>query len=113
MIQDPITLHKSATVADALKIMKENKIGGIPIVDENNVLQGILTNRDLRFEKNFHRGVSEIMTRENLITAPENTDLRKAEEILKNYKIEKLPVVTKDGKLKNLKNHHREPLHRP
>jgi len=102
MIQDPITLHKSATVADALKIMKEHKIGGIPIVDEENVLQGILTNRDLRFEKNFHRGVSEIMTRENLITAPENTNLVEAEEILKNYKIEKLPVVTKDGKLKGL-----------
>jgi len=102
MIQDPITLHKGAIVADALKIMKENKIGGIPIVDENNVLQGILTNRDLRFERNFNRGVSEIMTKENLITAPENTDLKKAEEILKNYKIEKLPVVTTDGKLKGL-----------
>jgi len=102
MIQDPVTLHKGATVAEALKIMKEHKIGGIPIVDENNVLQGILTNRDLRFEKNFSKGVSEIMTRENLITAPENTNLVEAEEILKNYKIEKLPVVTKDGKLKGL-----------
>ncbi len=102
MIQDPITLNKDAIVSDALKIMKENKIGGIPIVDENNVLQGILTNRDLRFERNFNRGVAEIMTKENLITAPENTDLKKAEEILKNYKIEKLPVVTKDGKLKGL-----------
>lgn len=102
MIKDPITLHKDALVSDALKIMKDNKIGGIPIVDEQNILVGILTNRDLRFEKNVTRGVSEIMTKENLVTAPEHTDLREAENILKNYKIEKLPVVTKDGQLKGL-----------
>jgi IMP dehydrogenase len=102
MIKDPITLHKNATVADALKIMKDNKIGGIPIVDKDNTLVGILTNRDLRFERNMHRGVSEVMTRENLITAPENTDLKQAEQILEHYKIEKLPVVTGDGKLKGL-----------
>jgi IMP dehydrogenase len=102
MIKDPITLHKSAIVSDALKIMKDNKIGGIPIVDENNILVGILTNRDLRFERNFNKGVAEIMTKENLVTAPENTDLKEAENILKNYKIEKLPVVTKDGQLKGL-----------
>jgi IMP dehydrogenase len=102
MIKDPVTLHKDAIVADALKIMKDNKIGGIPIVDEDKTLLGILTNRDLRFEKDIHKGVAEIMTRDNLITAPENTDLKEAEEILKQYKIEKLPVVTKDGKLKGL-----------
>jgi len=102
MIKDPITLHKDALVSDALKIMKDNKIGGIPIVDANNILVGILTNRDLRFERNINRGVSEIMTKENLVTAPENTDLKEAENILKNYKIEKLPVVTSDGQLKGL-----------
>ncbi len=73
--------------------MKENKIGGIPIVDNNNKLVGILTNRDLRFETNHRKKVSEVMTKENLITAPEGTDLKKAEKILSQYKIEKLPVV--------------------
>jgi len=99
LIIDPITLHKEATIADALRLMKENKIGGIPIVDNNNVLVGILTNRDLRFEDNKRRKVSEVMTNENLITAPEGTDLKKAEKILQKYKIEKLPVVNKQGKL--------------
>jgi IMP dehydrogenase len=79
--------------------MKENSIGGIPIVDTNNKLVGILTNRDLRFETNKKKKVSEVMTSENLITAPEGTDLRKAEKILQNYKIEKLPVVGRNGKL--------------
>jgi IMP dehydrogenase len=79
--------------------MKENKIGGIPIVDKNNKLVGILTNRDLRFETDRKRKVSEVMTKENLIIAPEGTDLRKAEKILRQYKIEKLPVVSKQGKL--------------
>jgi IMP dehydrogenase len=99
MIVDPITLEVNATIGDALNLMKENKIGGIPIVDKNNKLVGILTNRDLRFETDQKRKVSEVMTKENLIIAPEGTDLRKAEKILRQYKIEKLPVVSKQGKL--------------
>ena len=99
MIVDPITLEISATIGDALVLMKENKIGGIPIVDKGNKLVGILTNRDLRFETDRKRKVSEVMTKENLIIAPEGTDLRKAEKILRQYKIEKLPVVSKQGKL--------------
>jgi len=99
MIIDPITLKHDATISDALKLMRENRIGGIPIIDGEGKLAGILTNRDLRFEENMQRPVSEVMTRENLITAPEGTDLAKAEIILRNYKIEKLPVVNKSGKL--------------
>jgi IMP dehydrogenase len=99
LIIDPITLHEQATIGDALRLMKENRIGGIPIVDNNKVLVGILTNRDLRFEKDQRRRVSEVMTKENLITAPEGTDLKKAEKILQKYKIEKLPVVDKKGQL--------------
>lgn len=100
MIIDPITLRVDATIGDALQLMKENKIGGIPIVDQNQMLVGILTNRDLRFESdNKRRKVSEVMTKENLITAPDGTDLKKAEKILRQYKIEKLPVVNKSGKL--------------
>jgi IMP dehydrogenase len=79
--------------------MKENKIGGIPIVDSKSKLVGILTNRDLRFERTPDKKVSEVMTSENLITAPEGTDLKKAEKILQKYKIEKLPVVNRTGKL--------------
>ncbi len=99
MIVDPITLEVNATIGDALVLMKENKIGGIPIVDKGNKLVGILTNRDLRFETDRKRKVSEVMTKENLIIAPEGTDLKKAEKILRQYKIEKLPVVSKQGKL--------------
>src|SRR5271155_299351 len=99
LIIDPITLNAEATIGDALRLMKENKIGGIPIIDRNQKLVGILTNRDLRFEDDKHRKVKEVMTKENLITAPEGTDLRKAEKILRQYKIEKLPVVNKSGKL--------------
>ena len=102
LILDPITLSIDATIEDALKLMKENKIGGIPIVDKAGKLVGILTNRDLRFEDNFRRKVSELMTKENLITAPEGTDLKKAQSILRKYKIEKLPVVNKAGILKGL-----------
>ena len=103
MIQDPITLHANAKVSDALKIMRENKIGGIPIVDDHNILVGILTNRDLRFETDMYRNVSEIMTKQDkLITAKEGTDLEEAEKILEKFKIEKLPVITKDGKLMGL-----------
>ena len=99
LIIDPITLHEEATIGDALTLMKENKIGGIPIIDDNQKLVGILTNRDLRFEDDRKRKVSEVMTSENLIVAPEGTDLKKAEKILQKYKIEKLPVVNKSGKL--------------
>jgi IMP dehydrogenase len=99
MILDPITLHEESTISDALRLMKENKIGGIPIVDDHRKLVGILTNRDLRFEDNKRKKVKEVMTRENLITAPDGTDLKKAEKILQKHKIEKLPVVSKTGKL--------------
>jgi IMP dehydrogenase len=99
LILDPITLLENATIGDALMLMRENKIGGIPITDKNGILVGILTNRDLRFEDNPERKVSEVMTRENLVTAPEGTDLKKAQLILRNHKIEKLPVVNKSGKL--------------
>lgn len=99
LILDPVTLLENATIGDALRLMKENKIGGIPIVDKKQKLVGILTNRDLRFERSPHKKVSEVMTSENLITAPEGTDLKKAEKILQKYKIEKLPVVSKSGKL--------------
>lgn len=99
MIQDPITLIKSATVGDALQIMAENKIGGIPVVDSENVLVGIVTNRDLRFQKKMIQPISEVMTKDNLVTAKKGTNLTKAEDILQNYKIEKLPVVDDDNKL--------------
>jgi len=99
MIIDPVTLHEDAIIEDALKLMRENRIGGIPIVDRTNKLVGILTNRDLRFETNRKKKVKEVMTSENLVTAPEGTDLRKAEKILQNYKIEKLPVVKRNGQL--------------
>ncbi|MBL0051501.1 MAG: IMP dehydrogenase [Bacteroidetes bacterium] len=99
MIQDPITLHKDATIGQALLIMKENKIGGIPIVDDKQLLVGILTNRDLRFESDMKRNVAEVMTKENLVTVTGVTNLQKAEVILMKYKIEKLPVVDKNNKL--------------
>lgn len=99
MIVDPITLEVTATIGDALNLMRDNKIGGIPIVDKNHKLVGILTNRDLRFETDRKRKISEVMTKDNLIIAPEGTDLKKAEKILRQYKIEKLPVVNKQGKL--------------
>jgi IMP dehydrogenase len=99
LIIDPLTLDAEATIGDALRLMKENKIGGIPIVDKGQKLVGILTNRDLRFEDDRRRKVKEVMTKDKLITAPEGTDLRMAEKILQKYKIEKLPVVSKSGKL--------------
>ena len=99
LILDPITLHPDHTIGDALRLMKDNKIGGIPVIDTNKMLVGIITNRDLRFEHDKSRKVGEAMTKENLITAPEGTDLTKAEKILQEYKIEKLPVVSQDGKL--------------
>lgn len=102
MILDPITLDYEATVYDAKAIMRENKIGGIPVVDKNRHLLGIVTNRDLRFLKDMNQPVSEIMTRENLITAEVGVGLAKAEDILQEYKIEKLPITDKDGKLHGL-----------
>jgi IMP dehydrogenase len=102
MIQDPITLAANALVGDALNIMAEHGIGGIPVVDRQNMLVGIVTNRDLRFERNRQRPISEVMTSENLITTPSGTDLARAAELLGNYKIEKLPVVDAAGKLVGL-----------
>lgn len=99
LILDPITLQPDQTIGDALRIMKENKIGGIPIVEKNGKLVGILTNRDLRFETDPRKEVAAVMTKDNLIIAPEGTDLKKAEKILQKHKIEKLPVVSKSGKL--------------
>ncbi|HTE48457.1 MAG TPA: IMP dehydrogenase [Candidatus Paceibacterota bacterium] len=99
MIHDPVTLGKEVTLKEALAVMKENKIGGIPIVDKNMKLLGILTNRDLRFQKNLNRPVSEIMTKANLITGSLGTDLYEAEKILTKYKVEKLPLVDKQNKL--------------
>jgi IMP dehydrogenase len=99
MIHDPVTLSETAKVKEALQIMKEYKIGGIPIVDKKNYLKGILTNRDLRFEKNINRPVTEIMTKDNLVTTTGIVDFKKAESILQRYKIEKLPVVDKEGRL--------------
>ncbi len=102
MIIDPVTLHENALVGDALQIMKEYKIGGIPVVSDANRLVGIITNRDLRFEKEMAKPVSRVMTRENLITTTEFIDFSVAEEILQKHKIEKLPVVDKDYNLVGL-----------
>jgi IMP dehydrogenase len=102
MILDPIVLPLTAKISDALQLMRENAIGGIPIVDENRILKGILTNRDLRFEKNVTKSVKDVMTSENIVTAKEGTSLLEAEEILQQYKIEKLPVVSSDNTLLGL-----------
>ncbi len=99
MIIDPVTLDLDAIVSDAKQSMKEHSIGGIPIVDNNGFLKGIVTNRDLRFEKNDNRPITEVMTSENLVTTSEGTSLEEAEVILQNNKIEKLPVVDGDFKL--------------
>lgn len=102
MIIDPITIYKNATVEEVNQLMFQNKIGGIPVVDKQNKLVGIVTNRDLRFEKNNNRSIGEIMTQKNLITAPMGTSLAQAELILQNHKIEKLPVVDQDNHLVGL-----------
>lgn len=102
MIKDPVTMPVNSTVNDALNLMKEHKIGGIPVVDQNNSLVGIVTNRDLRFQKDVTRPIKEVMTIENIITAKEGTDLDKAREILQEFKIEKLPVVDDNNRLKGL-----------
>lgn len=99
LIVDPITLHQNATIGEALALMVENRIGGIPIVDDHQKLVGILTNRDLRFEKNPARPIAEVMTKDRLVTAAEGTSFQQAEGILQQHKIEKLPVVDGDYKL--------------
>lgn len=99
MILDPVTLSEDSVVSDALKLMSENKIGGIPIVDSDRKLKGIVTNRDLRFEKDKNRPIREVMTYENVITTTENTSLSAAEGILQENKIEKLPVVDSSNRL--------------
>lgn len=102
MIMEPVTLAADAVLREAVNLMRDHKIGGIPVVNENNQLVGIITNRDLRFEKDLDKKVSEVMTRENLITAELGTDLKGAQEILEKYKIEKLPIVDGDNKLVGL-----------
>lgn len=102
MIYDPVTITIDKTVGDALLIMKMNKIGGIPVIDKDSHLIGIVTNRDLRFQTDMGRPVEEVMTKENIITTDDSTDLEKAAEILQSYKIEKLPVVDSNNKLVGL-----------
>ncbi|MFO7878922.1 MAG: IMP dehydrogenase [Bacteroidota bacterium] len=102
MIYDPITVTSNLTVGNVLDIMKENKIGGIPVVDAEGFLKGIVTNRDLRFETRMEKKVSEVMTTENIITTGQKTDLEQAAAILEEHKIEKLPVVDSDNKLVGL-----------
>ncbi len=99
MILDPVTLHEDALVKDARQSMKENSIGGIPIVDKERKLVGIVTNRDLRFEKNLNRPIREVMTSKDIVTAIDGTDLTTAEDILQEKKIEKLPVVDANNRL--------------
>lgn len=102
MIMEPVTLAADAVLREAVNLMRDHKIGGIPVVNEKNQLVGIITNRDLRFEKDLDKKVSDVMTRENLITAALGTDLKGAQEILEKYKIEKLPIVDGDNKLVGL-----------
>jgi len=102
MISNPVTIRKGATVGDALALMAEYKIGGIPVVDENGYLVGIVTNRDLRFQRVMSTKIDEVMTSENLVTTSRTTDLEAAADILQQHKIEKLPVVDKDNKLVGL-----------
>lgn len=102
MISNPVTIRKGATVGDAMAIMSEYKIGGIPVVDEGGYLVGIVTNRDLRFQRDMSMQIDNVMTKENLITTSRSTDLEAAADILQQYKIEKLPVVDNDNKLVGL-----------
>ncbi len=102
MIYDPVTIRRGKTVREALAMMAEYHIGGIPVVDEDNHLVGIVTNRDLRFERRFDKTIDEVMTRENLVTTHQQTDLTAAAQILQENKIEKLPVVDKDNHLVGL-----------
>lgn len=102
MIYDPVTILRGSTVGDALKMMEEYHIGGIPVVDEDKKLVGIVTNRDLRFERNLGRKIDEVMTSENIVTTSQSTNLEEAADILQRHKIEKLPVVDKAGHLVGL-----------
>lgn len=102
MIYDPVTIKRGSTVNDALKMMEEYHIGGIPVVDDQQHLVGIVTNRDLRFEQNLNRPIDEVMTSENIITTTQSTNLEQAARILQDHKIEKLPVVDSEGKLVGL-----------
>ena len=99
MISDPVTTHRDATVGDALNIMAEYKIGGIPVVDQEGFLVGIVTNRDLRFQKDMNTKIDDVMTKEGIITTSRSTDLEAASEILQQHKIEKLPVVDQNNRL--------------
>ncbi|HNX89418.1 MAG TPA: IMP dehydrogenase, partial [Paludibacteraceae bacterium] len=99
MISNPVTIQKGANVGDALALMAEYKIGGIPVVDDEGYLVGIVTNRDLRFQRNLNRLIDEVMTKENIVTTTRTTNLEEAADILQNHKIEKLPVVDEDNKL--------------
>ncbi len=99
MIQDPVTLGEDAALSEANNIMKEFRVGGIPIINGNNQLKGIITNRDMRFQKDMTKLVREVMTKDNLVTAGAGTTLTQAEEILQSHKIEKLPIVDGDGRL--------------
>ena len=102
MIYDPVTIRRGSTVRDAMKMMAEYHIGGIPVVDEENHLVGIVTNRDLRFEGRLDKKVDEVMTKENLVTTHQQTDLGSAAHILQEHKIEKLPVVDANNRLVGL-----------
>ena len=102
MIYDPVTIAVGSTVRDALAMMSEYHIGGIPVVDENRMLRGIVTNRDMRFERNLDKKIDEVMTSENLVTTNQSTDLEQAADILQQHKIEKLPVVDAEGHLVGL-----------
>ena len=99
MISNPVTIQKGASVVDALSLMAEYKIGGIPVVDDAGYLVGIVTNRDLRFQRDMNKLIDEVMTKENLVTTSRTTNLEEAAEILQQYKIEKLPVVDENNKL--------------
>ncbi|MEK0420630.1 MAG: hypothetical protein RLZZ161_481 [Bacteroidota bacterium] len=102
MILDPVVLHADATLGDAMGLMREHKIGGIPVIDHDGKLVGIITNRDLRFQTDYSRKVSEVMTSENLVVAPMGTDLKGAQAILESSKVEKLPIVDDRFHLKGL-----------
>ena len=102
MIYDPVTIKRGSTVQDALNMMHEYRIGGIPVVDDDKKLVGIVTNRDLRFERNLTRIIDEVMTKDDLVTTSQSTNLEEAADILQNHKIEKLPVVDKNGRLVGL-----------
>ncbi|MBS7352234.1 MAG: IMP dehydrogenase [Candidatus Limisoma sp.] len=102
MIYDPVTIKRGSTVGDALNMMAEYKIGGIPVVDDEGLLVGIVTNRDLRFQRDHSRHIDEVMTKDNLVTTNQTTDLDTAAQILQEHKIEKLPVVDKNNRLVGL-----------